>query len=122
MVVRTRLIAGVLFFFLIVSLIPLSSAQSEEGDIDLGGIELELILALINAFIALFLFVLAFVAYSRDRRVRILYVSLAFLLLSLKNFLISSELFFTEVPLFDPLTVLAEFIAMLLFFYGVLKK
>ncbi|MEK6858528.1 MAG: hypothetical protein AABX53_01290 [Nanoarchaeota archaeon] len=100
----------------------LSSAQSEEGDIEFAGIELELILALINAFIALFLFVLAFVAYSRDRRTRILYVSLAFFLFSMKNFLVSSELFFSEVAWFDPLTILAEFVAMLLFFYGALKK
>ncbi len=104
------------------SSIPLTISQSEDGNYLIKGFELEKLVALLNAWISIFLFVLAFLAYKRDGRKRLLYVSIAFLLFAIKSFLISSELFFPEVEWFDPLSTLLELGVLLSFFYGVLKK
>ena len=99
-----------------------ASAVDEKGEITIFNLELEKILSLINAWISLFLFVLAFSAYKRDGRNRLLFVSVAFLLFSIKSFLISSELFISEIPFLDPVAMILEFLVLLSFFYGVLKK
>lgn len=120
---KTKIIYLILLSILILSfLLPFSIAQSEDGNYLIKGLELEKLIALINAWISTFLFVLAFVAYRRLGRKRLLYVSIAFLLFAVKSFLISSELFFTEVEWFDPLSTILEFGVLLSFFYGVLKK
>ena len=121
---KNKVLFASLIFIILLLVSPLSSAhsQSEERDIEIFGIELELVLALANAFIALFLFILAFTAFQRDRRTRILYVSMAFLALSIKNFIVSSELFIPSIPWLDPITIILEFIAILIFFYGTLRK
>jgi hypothetical protein len=98
-------------------------AQEEDGgDIEILGFELEKILAMLNAWIALFLFIVAFIAYRRDGRQRLLFVSVAFLLFSIKSFMLASELFFPEVSWFDPVGKILEFGALLSFFFGVLRK
>jgi hypothetical protein len=111
-----------LFFLVLALIIPLTHAATEQEDIEIFGIELELILAMINAWIALFLFVITFIAYRRDGRKRLFFVSLAFLLFSIKSFLVSSEMFIPEIPWLDPTVIILEFIVIILFFYGVLKK
>lgn len=112
------LIAFIFFLF-----VPFVIAQeSEGGDIELLGLELEKLLYLINGLIALILFVVAFMAYKRDGRKRLLFVSIAFLLLAVKGFLLSSELFIFDIGIIDPIAVILEFLAILSFFFGVLKK
>ncbi|MEK6800836.1 MAG: hypothetical protein AABY05_02795 [Nanoarchaeota archaeon] len=105
----------VLFYFI-------ADVAAQEEEITLQGLELEKVLIFLNAFISLFLFILTVVAYRRDGRKRFLYIGLAFLLFSIKNFLISSELFTQEIPFLDPLSVVFEFLALVSFFYGVIKK
>ena len=69
---------AILFSILLIFLINSTTAQSEEdGNYLIKGVELEKLLALLNAWIATFLFVLAFMAYKRDGRKRLFYVSLA---------------------------------------------
>jgi len=102
-------------------LADITTAQ-EESEINLFGFELEKVIMLINAWISLFLFFISLIAYKRDGRARLFYVSLAFLIFSVKNFMISSELFFPEVAWFDPAATVLEFAVILSFFYGVLKK
>ena len=109
--------------FLLTSMPIVSAAEEEAKDITvLGGLELEKLLNLVNGLIALILFIIVFMAYKRDGRRRFLYVSIAFLLFSIKGFLVASELFIPEIPLLDPIIVLLEFIIILSFFFGVLKK
>ena len=114
-----------LFIFVLVVLSFLSvhvSAQEEDGNYLVSGFELEKILFMISALLSLFLFFIAVVAYQRDGRSRLLFVSIGFLLFAVKNFLVSSELFFPEVDWFDPAAVVLEFLALLGFFFGVLKR
>ena len=98
------------------------SAQMEDGDIGFYGLELEKLLAFINGFIALALFIFAFVAYQRTDRKRLLFVSLAFFLFSVKSFLVSSEMFIADISWIDPVATILEFAVLLSFFYGLLKK
>jgi hypothetical protein len=102
-----------------------SAQENEEGDDDdpeIYGLELEKVLMMITAWISIFLFVLTFMAYKRDGRKRLLYVALGFLLFAIKNFLISSELYLPEISWFDPTAVALEFVAILSFFFGVIKR
>ena len=110
-----------LTFFLSPLLITSISAQEDE-DIEVFGLELEKLVTLVNAWLSLFLFVLAFIAYKRDGRKRLFYVSLAFFLFAVKSFLISSELFIAEISWVDPVATALEFAILLSFFFGVLKR
>src|SRR3990167_3433482 len=89
--------------FVFVQAASIASAQADENsDIRFFGLELEKLLTFVNALIATFLFVVAFIAYKRDQRRRLFYVSLAFLLFAIKSFLISSELILPDVGWVDP--------------------
>ena len=111
----------ILFLLVFSHSLPFVSAQ-EDDDIEVLGLELEKLVVMVNAWLATFLFVFAFIAYRKDGRKRLFYVSLAFLLFAIKSFLISSELFFPEIDWVDPVAVALEFAVLLSFFYGVLKK
>ena len=110
-----------LISLLLISLAPAVFAQDIENSPELFGIELELLLGLINSIVSLILFIITFLAFKRDGRDRLLYVSIAFLIFSIKSFLVSLELF-VEIGLIDPIAVILEFVALMSFFIGVFKK
>jgi hypothetical protein len=112
------------FLVLVIStfIAPALAQNEEDGDYEIRGFELEKLLFMLNAWIALFLFVIAFIAYHRDGRKRIFFVALAFLLFAAKNFMVSSGPFIPEIAWFEPTSVILEFAALLSLFYGVLKK
>ena len=84
------------FFF-----IPVINAQSiEDGDIMFQGLELEKILSFIIAILCTILFIITFLAYKRDGRKWLFFVSMAFLLFAIKRLLISSELFIAEIEFY----------------------
>ncbi len=113
----------VLLTFIVFNLItPLILAQEEKEVYSIRGFEIEKIIYLVIGIICLILFIIAFMAYHRDKRSRYLFVEFAFLLFSIKGFLISSELFIPEMEWVDPVSVILEFVALLSLFYGVLKK
>ena len=121
---KTKKIAGGFILLLIITSfisITVSAAESDK-DIKIFNLELEKMVSLLNAWIALFLFILAFIAYKRDKRKRLLYVGIAFLLFSIKSFLLSSELIFPEIPWRDPIATALEFLVLLSFFFGVLRR
>ena len=91
-------------------------------DLTFLGLELEKILSLINGIIALILFIITFISYKRDGRIRLLYVSTAFLIFAIKSFLVYSEIFFLSLYWIDPVSIVLELGVLLLFFFGVIKK
>lgn|SRR3989344_463821 len=118
-----KIIGLLIFIVIVLSFFSIHvNAQEEDGNYLLKGFELEKILFSVNAMLSVFLFVVAIAAYRRDGRNRLLFVSVGFLLFAIKNFLVSSELFFPEIEWFDPFAVVLEFLALLSFFFGVLKK
>lgn len=108
------------FVFLILSL-PVFAEEFDE-DWVLFGIEGEKLFNLCSGALALLLFVLTAVAYSRTRNGRLLYVSFAFFLYAIKGVLLSLELFFGEWGWVDPVAAVLDFFILLCFFRGILKK
>lgn len=121
MSINMKKIFAVLFVLILYSF-PFVLAAEDGGDILFLNLELEKLLALVNGWISLFLFVVAFVAYRRDKRKRFLFISLAFLLFAIKSFLVASELFISDIAWVDPVATILELAVLLSFFYGVLRK
>lgn len=103
-------------------LIPIVSAPQEGNEIRFLGFYLEEGIGFVVFIISLILFILTFIAYRRDGRVRFLFVSIAFFLFALKSFLDSLELFMEEIAIFGPISVILELFVILFFFFGVIKK
>jgi len=123
------LLLGIALVFLVLSMnvLPVlaqdpNNEDENDEDIEIYGLELEKLLSLFNGLLASVLFIITFVAYSRDQRKRLLYVSIAFLLFAFRSFIIASELFVGEVVLLDPLATVLDFVILLTFFYGLLRK
>jgi hypothetical protein len=117
-----NMITNILYLILISSfLCSLASAEKLNFDPD-SGIELDKVITLGSSFLATVLFVISFIAYRRDGRRRLLYVTLAFFLFSIKGFLITSELFIPEREWVDPVASFFDFAILLSFFFGILKK
>ena len=98
-------------------------ALAEEAD-DLGilGFELEKLLNFGSGLLATGLFIATSLAYRRTGSKRLIYVSTAFFLFAVKGFLTSHELFLEEWPWVDPAASILNFVILLSFFLGVIKK
>ena len=116
---KTKTIFLLLFIFL---LFAPSVIAAEDDDIEVFGLELEKLLYFGSALLASALFIVTVVAYNRIERARLICVAMAFLLFAVKGFLISSELFIEELAFVDPLSSLLDFVILLLFFVGMLRK
>jgi len=129
MIQKTTLIVSFVIVFVVGSLSTLFvSSGNEDGsfdDITFLGLELEKLISFINGLLALALFIITFTAFRREHRERMLYVSAAFALFAVRNFLFAHELFVGEVsltPLIDPISTVLDFVILLTFFFGLLKK
>ena len=117
----TLLIIALLVIILPIIFVEVVEIDNEK-EIMAFGFELEQLLSFINGVIALILFLIAFIAYRKDGRKRVLYVSTAFLLFSIKSFLMSSENFIIETEFLEPIAIILEFLVLLVFFFGVFNK
>lgn len=97
-------------------------AQEEADDWQLFGFEGEKLFNFGSGILAIALFALTFLAYQRSKQARLLYVSLAFFLFAVKGFLGSAELFFGEWAWVDPVSAVLNFVILLCFFWGIVKK
>ena len=98
--------------------IPFLALAEEDEDLALFGLEAEKLLALGSGILAAVLCALTFLAYTRTKRERLIFIAVAFLLFSIKSFLISTELFMEELSWIDPLSAFLDFAILLIFFYG----
>ena len=108
--------------FLMVVLFPLAAFATEGNDIMIKTIELDKLLNLGSALLATTLCVLTIIAYNRKKSQRLLYVGIAFLIFAIKGFLMSMEIFFGDLGWIDPIANVLDFVMLLSFFLGVLKK
>lgn len=113
-----KLLTGILILFLLAPAI----LAAENEDPSIFGLEIEELLSFMNSIIALTLFIITFIAYRRDGRKRIFYVCLAFLIFAIKSFIDSLELFGLDIEVLGSIAVVLEFLVLLIFFFGVLKK
>lgn len=121
MIMIISIIAGIV-------LIPAMATGTNPADYILSliatdsGIELEEIITLSSSLLATALFIISFIAYRRDGRKRLLFVTIAFFLFAVKGFLSASDLFFSERDWVDPVASFLDFAILLCFFFGILKK
>lgn len=123
MAIKNILFGVVLALFaLSAGILPVFAEEGEDEDIMFLGLELEKLISFVNGVLAFILFLITFVTYRREYRKRLLYVSIAFALFSVRSFLISSELFIPEISWVDPASTVLDFVILLIFFMGLLKK
>ncbi|MFH1404290.1 MAG: hypothetical protein ABIH11_08490 [Candidatus Altiarchaeota archaeon] len=87
-----------------------------------SGLEVDKLLTFASSILATFLFLLTAVAYRRDGRQRLLYVSVAFFLFAVKGFVISSEIFIPEQSYLDIIASFLDFAILACFFAGLMRK
>ena len=108
---------------LIVLILLAIPAIAQEGeDVIVGGFELEKLMNLGSAILAVSLLILTAIAYTRTENKRLLYVSAAFLLFAIKGFLTSLEIWFGDLGWVDPIASFLDFGILLSFFFGILRK
>ncbi|MBN4049016.1 hypothetical protein JYT91_00195 [archaeon AH-315-M20] len=100
----------------------MAEEDSDFEDPEIFGLEIEKLLFLISANLAAALAVITFIAYNRTKRSKLLFVTLAFFLFSVKLFMSASELFIDEIVGVDIISAVLDFAILLSFFYGVIKK
>ena len=98
-------------------------AASENDLVVYSGIELDNLITLTSSVLSIILFALTYMAYKRSRKNKLVYIAIAFLLFSIKGFLISSDIFFQNKGSWvDPVANLLDFVILLSFFFGMIKK
>jgi hydrogenase/urease accessory protein HupE len=110
-----------LWIIVLLSLTPLALAEDEQA-IELVGVEVEELLDVVSAVLAIGLFSLTLVAYRRNQNKRLKYVMIAFLLFAIHGFISLFDLFGMEIEILGLLSSLLMFGVLLSFFYGVVKK
>lgn len=121
---------NILLVGIIISLVFLSSfallgknnLDCEEG-IEIGSvIGIDTLISIATSILAVFLFIISAIAYKNDKRKRLLFVTGAFFLFSVKGFLIVADEFFPQTGWPEPLAHLLDFGILILFFSGLVKK
>jgi len=114
---------GIIVLLLIIQL-PLFVFAQEDGleDLEIFGLEVEKLLNLGSGVLAAVLFIFTILAFKRTKRDKLIYISIAFLLFSVKSLMMGLEIFIDEIPGVDPITAFLDFVILLSFFVGVIKR
>ncbi|HLC72814.1 MAG TPA: hypothetical protein VJH37_04490 [Candidatus Nanoarchaeia archaeon] len=97
-------------------------AEEDNDDVMFLNLELENLLNLLSGILSFVLFLLTYSGYRHTNNKRLQYVSFAFLLFAIKGLLMTHELFFAEWSWVDPITGIFDFVILLVFFLGIVKK
>ncbi|MCM2325679.1 MAG: hypothetical protein NDI94_04395 [Candidatus Woesearchaeota archaeon] len=108
--------------FIMILLSTFAFAEDTGADPSIYGLEIEKLLNLGSGLLAFALFITTMAAYKKKKNKRLLYVSVAFFLFSVKGFLTSLELFSLDITIIDPIASVLNFAILLCFFFGVIKK
>jgi hypothetical protein len=117
-----KLLIFAMLILMIFQVSLVSAVEHEENDAEIFGLEVEKLLSVGSGILASVLFIFTYMAYNRSGRNKLKFVAIAFLLFALKAFLIGSELVIEELPMVDTISVILDFVILLSFFYGVIKK
>lgn len=89
----------------------------------LSGLDIESLIIMMASILAIVLFIISSLAYLRDRRRRLLFVTGAFFLFAVKGFLVViGDFSIPGVSWIDTSAPLLDFGILLLFFLGLIKK
>jgi len=94
----------------------------EEGTIFGSGIGIDTLITIATSILAVILFLISAIAYKKDKRTRLLFVTGAFFLFAVKGFLIVADEFFPQTGWPEPVAHLLDFGILILFFSGLAKK
>lgn len=123
---KQKMIIIVIFMFLLLmqvsSLVSAQTTVGEHDDLEIFNLEIEKLLNFGSGMLALILSYVTLTAYRRTKQERLLYVTIAFLLFAIKGFLTAHELFFEEWSWVDPVASVLNFVILLTFFIGIVKK
>ena len=111
-----------MFAIFIVLATQVMAIEDEEDDWELFGVEVDELITAASSLLAIVLFAFTAIAYRRDGRKKLLYVSIAFLLFAVKGLLLASELILPEKAWVDPIANIMDFAILLIFFFALMKK
>jgi hypothetical protein len=114
---------AIIFLLLAISVIFVlfGSNLNEGGNVGFG-IDADSLVTIATGILAAILLVISVIAYKEDKRKRLLFVTGAFLLFAIKGFLLVSDMFFPQGAWVDPASHMLDFIILLFFFLGLIKK
>ena len=111
--------SGVIMLLAFLSVV---AAVEEAADVDSGRFEADKLLNLGSGILAAALFVVTVMAYRRTKNARLTYVSAAFMVFAVKGLLAGQEIFFAEWAWVDPTAGVLDFVIIVCFSLGVLKR
>lgn len=94
----------------------------EVGTENSSGISIDTLITIATSILAVILFVISAIAYKKDKRTRLLFITGAFFLFAVKGFLIVADEFFPRTGWPEPVAHLLDFGILILFFSGLLKN
>lgn len=103
------------------ALLDKNKFDGEEGIIG-SGIGIDTLITIATSILAIILFVISAIAYKKDKRTRLLFVTGAFFLFAIKGFLIVADEFSPQTGWPEPVAHLLDFGILILFFSGLVKK
>ena len=121
---KTRYILPiVVLIYLVLAGAMLVPCKAQEGTEAAYGIDIDSLITMAAGVLAIILFVISAIAYKKDKRRRLLYVTGAFLLFAAKGLLIASDVFFPQKGWWvDPTAHMLDFGILLMFFLGLIKE
>lgn len=119
----------ILFGWIIISLVLVGSFtlldinKLIEDEAIIGfGITIDTLITIATSILAVILFVISAIAYKKDKRKRLLFVTGAFFLFAVKGFLIVADEFSPQTGWPEPVAHMLDFGILILFFSGLVKK
>lgn len=122
---NTKKATGVLLAIAMLALAAYAQTNAtEERDINaFSGIALDDLITIASSILATILFGLTVMAYMRSRSHRIASVSVAFFLYAVKGFIVASDAFLPAKSAWaDPAANFLDFVILLCFFIGIMRK
>ena len=94
----------------------------QDKEITVLGVDIEPLIAIGSSILAILLFAISAVAYKRERRSRLSFVMAAFLVFAVKGTLIAIDSLYPGQIVTEPLAYVLDFVVLILFFAGLVKK
>ncbi len=121
---KNILFAGIIIFLVLAgsfTLLDINKLIGGEANIGFG-ISIDTLISIATSIMAAILFVISAVAYKKDKRKRLLFVTGAFFLFAVKGFLIVADELIPQTGWPEPVAHLLDFGILILFFSGLAKK
>ncbi len=121
---KNILFIGIIFFLVLMGSFTLSDIiRLIEDETIIGfGLTIDTLIMIATSILAVILFVISAIAYKKDKRKRLLFVTGAFFLFAVKGFLIVADEFSPQTGWPEPIAHLLDFGILILFFSGLAKK